>query len=148
MSKHQFISKEGQQVPDVAFKTRDNYEWGAVQSKDLFAGRNVVVFSLPGAFTPTCSSTHVPRFNELASVFKQEGIDEIVCLSVNDPFVMQAWAKDQEAENIRIGDEGGPDRLCHFGSGGRHHRPCNRAFKLSMDCLQIRLHQEVGKRAI
>lgn len=106
MSKHQFISKEGQQVPDVAFKTRDNYEWGAVQSKDLFAGRNVVVFSLPGAFTPTCSSTHVPRFNELASVFKEEGIDEIVCLSVNDPFVMQAWANDQEAENIRFLSDG------------------------------------------
>lgn len=106
MSKHQFISKEGQRVPDVAFKTRDNYEWGSLQSKDIFAGRNVVVFSLPGAFTPTCSSTHVPRFNELANAFKSEGIDEIVCLSVNDPFVMQAWAKDQEAQHIRFLSDG------------------------------------------
>lgn len=106
MSKHQFISKEGQRVPSVTFKTRENYDWGSVGSDALFAGRSVVVFSLPGAFTPTCSSTHVPRFNELAGAFKDQGIDEIVCLSVNDPFVMQAWAQDQQAENIRFLSDG------------------------------------------
>jgi glutaredoxin-like protein len=59
-----------------------------------------VLFALPGAFTPTCSSTHLPRFNELAPTFRQQGIDTIVCLSVNDPFVMDEWAKDQEADNV------------------------------------------------
>ena len=106
MSKHQFTNKEGQRVPSLTFKTRENYDWGRVESDALFGGRNVVVFSLPGAFTPTCSSTHVPRFNELAAAFKEQGIDEIVCLSVNDPFVLQAWAQDQEADNIRFLSDG------------------------------------------
>lgn len=106
MSPQQFISKEGQRVPSLAFKTRENYDWGKVESNALFSGRSVVVFSLPGAFTPTCSSTHVPRFNELAGAFKEQGIDEIVCIAVNDPFVMEAWAKDQEAENIRFLSDG------------------------------------------
>lgn len=106
MSKLQFISKEGHRVPSLVFKTRENYDWGSVDSDTLFGGRNVVVFSLPGAFTPTCSSTHVPRFNELAHAFKDQGIDEIVCLSVNDPFVMQAWAQDQQADNIRFLSDG------------------------------------------
>lgn len=106
MSTHQFSNKAGQRVPSMTFKTRENFDWGHINSDELFSGRNVVVFSLPGAFTPTCSSTHVPRFNELAKAFQAEGIDEIVCLSVNDPFVMQAWAKDQEAENILFLSDG------------------------------------------
>lgn len=106
MSKHQFTNKAGHRVPSVTFKTRENYDWGHINSDELFSGRSVVVFSLPGAFTPTCSSTHVPRFNELAKAFQAEGIDEIVCISVNDPFVMQAWAKDQEANNILFLSDG------------------------------------------
>ena len=60
----------------------------------------MAVFSLPGAFTPTCSSTHLPRFNELAPTFKQNGVDQVVCIAVNDPFVMEEWAKSQESDNI------------------------------------------------
>lgn len=99
-------SKEGQKVPSVVFRTRANGEWVDVKSDDIFNGRTVVVFSLPGAFTPTCSSTHLPRYNELAEVFKANGVDEIVCLSVNDAFVMNAWKEDQEAENVTLIPDG------------------------------------------
>jgi len=97
---------EGQNVPQVTFKTRQNDEWQDVVSHDLFANKTVIVFSLPGAFTPTCSSTHLPRYNELASVFKQNGVDEIVCMSVNDTFVMNAWLSDQDASNITVIPDG------------------------------------------
>ena len=99
-------SKEGQKVPSVVFKTRDNGEWRDVKSDELFKGKTVVVFSLPGAFTPTCSSTHLPRYNELAEVFKANGVDEIICMSVNDAFVMDAWKKDQEARNVTLIPDG------------------------------------------
>lgn len=91
---------EGQRVPEVTFRTRDGAAWKDVTTKELFAGKKVVVFSLPGAFTPTCSSSHVPRYNELAPVFKAKGIDSILCISVNDGFVMEEWGKAQRAENI------------------------------------------------
>ena len=100
MSQASFPLHEGQNVPQVSFRTRRDGDWATVTSDEIFANRNVVVFSLPGAFTPTCSSTHLPRFNELAPAFKAQGIDEIVCMSVNDPFVMEAWGRDQEAENV------------------------------------------------
>ena len=77
-----------------------------VSTDELFAGKKVVVFSLPGAFTPTCSSTHLPRYNELYPVFKSLGIDSILCVSVNDTFVMNAWKDDQDAENIRFIPDG------------------------------------------
>jgi glutaredoxin-like protein len=96
-------------VPNVIFKTRADGEFVDVASEDIFKGRTVVVFSLPGAFTPTCSSTHLPRYNELAEVFRENGVDEIVCLSVNDAFVMDAWKKDQEAENVRLIPDGNGD---------------------------------------
>ncbi len=99
-------SKEGQKVPSVVFRTRADGEWLNVSSDQLFKDRTVVVFSLPGAFTPTCSSTHLPRYNELASVFKANGVDEIVCISVNDAFVMNAWKEDQEAENVTLIPDG------------------------------------------
>ncbi len=102
-------NKEGNSVPDVTFKVQDNGAWKTVSTDDLFKGKNVVVFSLPGAFTPTCSSTHLPRYNELAPVFKDNGIDEIICMSVNDTFVMNEWAKDQEAENVTLIPDGNGD---------------------------------------
>ncbi len=101
-----FENREGQRVPNVTFKTRVNNEWVEKTSDDIFAGRNVVVFSLPGAFTPTCSSSHVPRFNELAETFRANGIDDIVCVSVNDAFVMNEWAKDQGADNVTFIPDG------------------------------------------
>lgn len=106
MTTTNFPSREGQSVPDVTFRLRRNGDWATVTTDDLFAGKNVVVFSLPGAFTPTCSSTHLPRYNELAPVFKANGIDSVVCLSVNDPFVMEEWSRDQEAENVVMVPDG------------------------------------------
>jgi glutaredoxin-like protein len=100
------ISREGKRVPDVSFRVRRNGDWATVTTDDIFARKNVVVFSLPGAFTPTCSSTHLPRFNELAPAFKAQGIDAIVCISVNDPFVMEEWGKDQEASNVMLLPDG------------------------------------------
>ena len=97
---------ENQAVPSVTFRTRENDEWVNVSSDELFKNKTVAVFSLPGAFTPTCSSTHLPRYNELASTFKANGVDEIVCMSVNDTFVMNAWKQDQEAENITVIPDG------------------------------------------
>ncbi|MBB1486906.1 glutathione peroxidase [Oceanospirillum sediminis] len=102
-------NREGQAVPQVTFNTRQNNEWVQITSDDLFKGKNVIVFALPGAFTPTCSSTHLPRYNELAQVFAENGIDDIICLSVNDPFVMDAWAGDQSAENISMLPDGNGD---------------------------------------
>lgn len=93
-------NREGQAIPQVTFPTRQNDEWVNVTTDEIFKGKTVAVFSLPGAFTPTCSSTHLPRYNELAQVFKDNGVDTIVCLSVNDTFVMNAWAANQEAQNI------------------------------------------------
>jgi glutathione-dependent peroxiredoxin len=95
-----FSNREGQKVPNVTFRLRQDNNWVNVTTDELFAGKTVIVFSLPGAFTPTCSSTHVPGYNQLAKVFKDNGVDEIICISVNDTFVMNEWAKDQQAQNI------------------------------------------------
>ena len=105
-------------VPDVRFKTRvrddsiggDNpYRWQDTASKDIFEGRRVVVFALPGAFTPTCSSTHLPRYEELYEEFSALGIDDIYCLSVNDAFVMFQWAKHIGAERVKMLPDGNAD---------------------------------------
>jgi len=101
-----FSNREGQRVPQVEFRTRQNGEWKTVTTDEIFKGKTVVVFSLPGAFTPTCSSTHLPRYNELAPAFRANGVDEVVCVSVNDGFVMSEWAKDQEADNVRLLPDG------------------------------------------
>jgi len=100
---------EGQRVPQVVFKTRRDHEWVEVSSDELFNGKTVVVFSLPGAFTPTCSSTHVPRYNQLTPVLRQHGVDEVVCISVNDAFVMNQWQHEQQADRIRFIPDGNGD---------------------------------------
>ncbi|MCW8994396.1 MAG: glutathione peroxidase [Psychromonas sp.] len=97
---------EGQKVPNVTFPTRQGDQWVNISTDELFAGKTVVVFALPGAFTPTCSSTHLPRYNELAGVLKENGVDDIICMSVNDTFVMNAWLADQEAHNITVVPDG------------------------------------------
>jgi glutaredoxin-like protein len=104
-----FENREGKKVPNVTFRTRQDHDWVDVTSDDIFANRTVVVFALPGAFTPTCSSTHVPRYNQLAPVFKQHGVDEIVCISVNDAFVMNEWQADQKADAITFIPDGNGD---------------------------------------
>lgn len=99
-------NREGQTVPKMEFPVRVDNDWLTWTSDELFKGKKVVVFALPGAFTPTCSSTHLPRYNELAPVFRENGVDDIICLSVNDPFVMNSWQQDQDAENIRFLPDG------------------------------------------
>lgn len=99
-------SMEGKHVPEVTFRTRAGHEWKDIDSGEIFDGRDVIVFSLPGAFTPTCSASHVPRFDQLAGFFRAHGIDDIVCVSVNDPFVMEEWQKSQNAKNIRFLPDG------------------------------------------
>ena len=106
-------NREGQRVPDTSFRTRVGSQWVDVTTDELFKGRSVIVFSLPGAFTPTCSSSHVPRYDELAPTFRQLGVDEVVCVSVNDAFVMNEWQQQQGAENVRFI----PDGSGHFTRG-------------------------------
>lgn len=105
-------------VPDVIFKTRvrdesvggDNpFRWQDLSSEEIFAGRRVVVLALPGAFTPTCSSTHLPGFEKHYQEFKESGIDEIYCLSVNDAFSMFQWAKQLGVENVKMLPDGNAD---------------------------------------
>ncbi|MCB9526401.1 MAG: glutathione peroxidase [Myxococcales bacterium] len=96
--------QKGQPVPPASLHFLDEQRrLQAVTTAELFApGKTVVVFGLPGAFTPTCSTAHVPRYEELAGALKAQGVDEIVCISVNDAFVMDAWAKDQGVEQVRF----------------------------------------------
>jgi glutaredoxin-like protein len=101
--------REGQKVPQVVFKLRDADAWREVSSDELFAGRTVVVFALPGAFTPTCSSTHLPGYEEQAPRLRAAGVDDILCLSVNDAFVMDAWGRDQGARQVRLIADGNGD---------------------------------------
>lgn len=102
-------------VPAVVFKTRvrddsiggpNPFRWEDVSSYDLFGGKRVVLFSLPGAFTPTCSTYQLPGFENNFDKFKALGIDEIYCLSVNDSFVMNCWAKDQNLKNVKVIPDG------------------------------------------
>jgi glutaredoxin-like protein len=104
---------EGQRVPNVVFKTRQGHEWVDRSTDDVFAGKAVIVFSLPGAFTPTCSSSHVPRYNQLQPLFKARGIDDVVCVSVNDAFVMNEWRASQNADRVTFL----PDGNGHFTDG-------------------------------
>lgn len=99
-------NREGQRVPEVTFRTRKDHDWVDVTSKEIFGGKTVVVFSLPGAFTPTCSSSHVPRYNQVAPVFKKHGVDEIICVSVNDAFVMNEWKLAQNADRVTFLPDG------------------------------------------
>ena len=101
-----FPNSEGKHVPQVTFRTRQGGQWKDVTSAELFNNRTVVVFSLPGAYTPTCSSSHLPRYNELAPTFRKLGVDDIVVVSVNDAFVMSEWQKDQHAPNITFIPDG------------------------------------------
>jgi peroxiredoxin (alkyl hydroperoxide reductase subunit C) len=103
------------QVPQVTFKTRvrdesiggDNpFRWQDVTTDEIFKDKKIVLFSLPGAFTPTCSSTHLPGYEAKYAEFKDLGVDEIICLSVNDAFVMYQWGKAQGVNNVRLLPDG------------------------------------------
>ncbi len=96
----------GDRVPDVTFHTRTEHDWADKTTADYFAGKRVVVFSLPGAFTPTCSASHVPRYQELKPQFSAVGIDDVLCVSVNDTFVMNAWQDAEGAPDITFVPDG------------------------------------------
>ncbi len=102
-------NREGQSVPQVAFKARNDEGWLELTTDQLFKGKRVIVFSLPGAFTPTCSATHLPRYEALMPAFKAEGIDAVYCVSVNDGFIMHAWGKDQNVKNVALLPDGNGD---------------------------------------
>ncbi len=103
------------QVPQVTFKTRvrdesvggeNPFRWQDVTTDEIFKGKKIVLFSLPGAFTPTCSSTHLPGYEAKYEEFKALGVDEVICLSVNDAFVMFQWGKAQGVKNVRLLPDG------------------------------------------
>jgi peroxiredoxin len=111
-------------VPNVMFKTRvrdesiegpNPYRWQDVDSFEYFRGQRVLVFSLPGAFTPTCSTMQVPGFENNYDLIRSYGIDEVYCISVNDAFVMNAWAKAQEIKNIKMIPDGSGTFTRHMG---------------------------------
>jgi peroxiredoxin len=87
----------GEKIPEVKLKAATKDGIKDVTTGDLFAGKKVVLFAVPGAFTPTCSARHLPGFIDKAGEFKAKGIDQIVCVSVNDAFVMDSWGKDRSA---------------------------------------------------
>ena len=102
-------------VPETTFRTRvrneavpgpNPYQWKELSTDDIFKGKRVVLFALPGAFTPTCSTSHLPRYEELSGEFKRRGVDSVVCLSVNDAFVMHQWGKIQNARNVFLLPDG------------------------------------------
>jgi peroxiredoxin len=103
------------QIPDVTLKTRvrdesvggDNpFRWQDLDVRDEFAGKKIVVFSLPGAFTPTCSNEQCPNFERLADDFKAIGVDAVYCVAVNDAFVMYQWAQKLGLQKIRMLPDG------------------------------------------
>lgn len=108
----------GNNVPQTTFKTRvrdesiggeNPFRWQDLTTDDIFKGKNIVVFSLPGAFTPTCSSTHAPGFEAKYDEMKALGVDEVICLSVNDAFVMYQWKKHLGLEKIFMLPDGNGD---------------------------------------
>ena len=100
------MRKEGYTIPEVQFQFRESGEFVIRTTSELFDAKRVVVFSLPGAFTPTCSAYQLPGFEEKYEEFIALGIDAIYCISVNDGFVMNAWAKDQNIEKVTLIPDG------------------------------------------
>jgi len=105
-------------VPEIVFKTRvrdesiggeNPFRWQDVSTDDIFKGKKVVLFALPGAYTPTCSSTHLPGFNKNYQALIDQGVDETYCLSVNDAFTMFQWSKHLDVENVKMLPDGNGD---------------------------------------
>lgn len=107
----QFPNFEGQTIPKVSWNLLKNNQWTSLCSDDIFKGKRVILFGLPGAFSTTCSFGHLPGYEELYTTFKKAAnIDDVVCVSVNDPFVMNEWAKDQGIQHVTMI----PDGNCEF----------------------------------
>ena len=99
--------KVGDKLPEVTFAQLTAEGMQNPTTNDIFAGKKVVMFAVPGAFTPTCSAAHLPGYIALADQIKAKGVDSIVCIAVNDAFVMKAWADSQNAEEITFLADGG-----------------------------------------
>jgi peroxiredoxin len=130
----------GRHIPEVTLKTRvrdesiggaNPFRWQDVHTGDLFKGKRIVVFSLPGAFTPTCSNEQCPAFERLYDEFKAAGVDEVYCISVNDAFVMYQWGKQLGVQKVKLLPDGSADftrrmgmliRKDHVGFGERSWR--------------------------
>ena len=130
----------GRNIPEVTLKTRvrdesiegDNpFRWEDVNTKELFAGKRIAVFSLPGAFTPTCSNEQCPAYERAYDEFKARGVDEVYCISVNDAFVMYQWGKSLGLEKVKLLPDGSGDftrrmgmliKKNHLGFGDRSWR--------------------------
>ena len=103
---------EGFVIPKVTFRTRVyddtkmEYTWQDTTTDDYLQGKRVVLFSLPGAFTPTCSTYQLPGFEENYDAIRNQDIDEVYCISVNDAFVMNAWGKDQNIQHVKMIPDG------------------------------------------
>ena len=108
-SKEEYMIKVGDKLPNVAVKVMGKEGPEDVHTDTLFAGKKVVLFAVPGAFTPTCSAAHLPGFVVNFEQFKEKGVDTVACMSVNDAFVMDAWGKDQNAENLLMVADGNAD---------------------------------------
>jgi peroxiredoxin len=105
----------GLKLPEVTFRTRvrdeavggpNPFRWQDMTTADYFAGKRVILFSLPGAFTPTCSTYQLPGFEKMAADFAEKGIEDIYVMSVNDSFVMNKWAQDQGLQNVKVIPDG------------------------------------------
>ncbi len=115
ITKNMQINLENIKVPNVTFKTRvrdesvggeNPFRWQDLASEEIFNNKKIVLFALPGAFTPTCSSTHLPGYEAKFEEFKNLGIDQIICLSVNDAFTMFQWGKNLNIKNIFLLPDG------------------------------------------
>ncbi len=101
-----FPNKEGAQIPETSLQFIEDGQLVHKSTNELFSGKKVIVFGLPGAFTPTCSTQHVPRYEQLYDTFASLGVDDIICVSVNDAFVMDAWRNDQGVEKVLFAGDG------------------------------------------
>jgi peroxiredoxin len=106
---------EIRRIPSVVFKIRvkdesvkdgNPYVWKDLSSDEISKGKRIVIFALPGAYTPTCSSTHLPKYDLYYDEIKSQGVDEVYCLAVNDAFVMNAWGKELEVKNVKLLPDG------------------------------------------
>ena len=143
--------KVGDKIPDVTIKMMGEKGPQDISTKELFSGKKVVLFAVPGAFTPTCSAAHLPGFVVNADKIKAKGVDAIVCLSVNDAFVMDAWSKDKNAEEIMMVGDGNGDfteamGLVMDGSGFGLGKRSQRYALIAEDGVITTLNVETGPK--
>jgi peroxiredoxin len=107
--------KEGDKLPDATLHIMKEGRPTAVTTEQLFSGKKVVLFAVPGAYTPTCSEAHLPGFVVNADAIKDKGVDSIICVSVNDAFVMDSWGKEKNAEQIMMVGDGNAEFTTRLG---------------------------------